>query len=52
MQKLSNQGIMGKADTHVHTKYSGLHRMGVLKFPESVSEPKDVIARARSAAWT
>lgn len=40
---------MGKADTHVHTKYSGLHRMGVLKFPESVSEPKDVIARARSA---
>jgi predicted metal-dependent phosphoesterase TrpH len=40
---------MGKADTHVHTKYSGLHRMGVLRFPESVSEPKDVIERARSA---
>lgn len=40
---------MGKADTHVHTKYSGLHRMGVLRFPESVSEPKDVIEHARSA---
>ncbi len=40
---------MGKADTHVHTKYSGLHRMGVLRFPESVSEPMDVIERARSA---
>jgi predicted metal-dependent phosphoesterase TrpH len=40
---------MGKADTHVHTKYSGLHRMGVLKFPESVSDPKDVVERARSA---
>ncbi|MDW5562779.1 MAG: PHP-associated domain-containing protein [Methanomassiliicoccus sp.] len=40
---------MGKADTHVHTKYSGLHRMGVLRFPESVSDPKDVIEHARSA---
>ena len=45
----SNYGIMGKADTHVHTKYSGIHRMGVLRFPESVSEPRDVIVRARSA---
>lgn len=40
---------MGKADAHVHTKYSGLHRMGVLRFPESVSEPRDVIVQARSA---
>ncbi|MBI0583913.1 MAG: PHP domain-containing protein [Methanomassiliicoccus sp.] len=40
---------MGRADTHVHTKYSGLHKMGVLRFPESVSNPKDVVRRAASA---
>ena len=45
----SNQPSMGKADAHVHTKYSGLHRMGVLRFPESVSEPRDVIVQARTA---
>ncbi len=41
--------MQGKADVHVHTKYSGLHRMGVLRFPESVSDPADVVKKAKSA---
>jgi len=41
--------VQGKADTHVHTKYSGVHRMGPLRFPESVSDPADVVKAARSA---
>jgi predicted metal-dependent phosphoesterase TrpH len=32
----------------VHTKYSGVHRLGVLRFPESVSDPADVVKKARS----
>lgn len=38
---------MGKADTHVHTEYSGIARLGVMKFPESVSAPADQVERAR-----
>lgn len=41
--------MQGKADIHVHTKYSGVHKMGPLRFPESVSDPVDVIKEARSA---
>ncbi len=39
--------MLGRADTHVHTKYSGVHRMGFLRFPESVAEPKQVVEKAR-----
>ena len=42
-------GVLGKADIHVHTKYSGLHRMGVLRFPESVSDPAKVVEKAKGA---
>jgi len=35
-----------RADLHVHTKYSGLARLGFLRFPESVSEPRDVVKQA------
>ncbi len=37
-----------RADTHVHTKYSGIGRLGFLRFPESISEPKDVVKNAHS----
>jgi predicted metal-dependent phosphoesterase TrpH len=39
----------GQADTHVHTKYSGLARLAFLRFPESVSEPRDVVCAGRKA---
>lgn len=38
---------MGRADTHVHTEYSGVARLGVMKFPESVSTPAEQVERAR-----
>jgi predicted metal-dependent phosphoesterase TrpH len=40
---------MGRADIHVHTKYSGVHRLGALVFPESVSDPGDVVRSAKAA---
>ncbi len=38
--------MRGRADTHVHTKYSGLTRIEFLKVPDSVSEPRDVVRTA------
>ncbi|MGI5965005.1 MAG: PHP domain-containing protein [Candidatus Methanomethylophilaceae archaeon] len=38
---------MGRADTHVHTIYSGIARFGVLKFPESVVSPEKQVDNAR-----
>lgn len=38
---------MGKADTHVHTEYSGFSRLGVMKFPESVVSPEAQVDNAR-----
>lgn len=39
--------VKGKADIHVHTMYSGVHRMGFLRFPESVADPADVVRKAK-----
>lgn len=39
---------MGKADTHVHTEYSGVARLGAMKFPESVSTPAQQVDCARN----
>lgn len=39
---------MGKADTHVHTEYSGFNKLGVMKFPESVAMPDVQVDRARA----
>lgn len=39
---------MGKADTHVHTEYSGFNKLGVMKFPESVALPDIQVDKARS----
>ena len=38
---------MGKADTHVHTEYSGFSNLGVMKFPESVTSPAQQVEQAR-----
>jgi predicted metal-dependent phosphoesterase TrpH len=35
-----------KADTHVHTKYSGFTKYSLAQFPESISEPATVIKNA------
>ncbi len=39
--------MKGKADVHVHTKYSGVGEYGILRFPESISDPEDVVKIAR-----
>lgn len=38
---------MGKADTHVHTEYSGFSNLGMMKFPESVTSPEQQVDQAR-----
>ncbi len=38
---------VGRADTHVHTEYSGFAKLGVLRFPESVTSPQDRVDHAR-----
>lgn len=38
---------VGKADLHLHTEYSGFAQLGVLRFPESVSKPPNLVNRAR-----
>jgi len=38
---------VGKADTHLHTEYSGIGELGPLRFPESVSKPHSLVDRAR-----
>lgn len=39
----------GKADTHCHTKHSGLAKVGILRFPDSISEPAAVVRAAERA---
>lgn len=39
--------MLGRADTHIHTKYSGFAKLGPLTFPESASDPYDVVKHAR-----
>ena len=38
---------MGKADTHIHTEYSGFSYLGVTKCPESVTTPEQQVEKAR-----
>ncbi len=40
-------GTMGKADTHMHTEYSGFQKFGAIKFPESVVQPNELVDHAR-----
>jgi len=37
-----------KADLHIHTMYSGVGRLGKLRFPESISRPEEVVDAARA----
>ncbi len=38
---------MGRADTHLHTEYSGYSNLGVMKFPESVISPAQQVEKGR-----
>ena len=38
---------MGRADTHLHTQYSGFSKLGVMKFPESVISPAMQVDKGR-----
>ncbi len=40
--------MLQRADTHVHTRYSGVGKLGPLRFPESVAHPEDVVKNARN----
>ena len=42
---------IGKADTHVHTEYSGFGTLGVLRFPESVTKPQSLVDLARKRGF-
>lgn len=42
--------MASRADIHVHSKYSGLARLGFLRFPESVTEPRDIVKQANLAS--
>ena len=37
-----------RADLHVHTRYSGVGRLGQLRFPESIDRPEEVVNAARA----
>ena len=39
--------MMSKADTHVHTFYSGTTGYGPLRFPESITSPEQQVDNAR-----
>ena len=36
-----------RADTHVHTLYSGIGKYGLLRFPESITQPEKMVDSAR-----
>ncbi len=46
MESINNRRNYGKADTHVHTKYSGFTKYSLAEFPESISEPGMVVKAA------
>ncbi|UCE80949.1 MAG: PHP domain-containing protein [Methanobacteriota archaeon] len=38
--------MVGRADLHTHTKYSGMSKLRFLRFPDAVSEPLEVVQSA------
>ncbi len=46
MESMNEPENCCKADTHVHTKYSGFTKYSLAQFPESISEPETVIKNA------
>ncbi|ADG12967.1 PHP domain protein [Methanocaldococcus infernus ME] len=39
--------MYGKADLHIHSKYSGIGRLGKLRFLDSIEEPRDIVKTAK-----
>ncbi len=46
MESVNDRNDCGRADTHVHTKYSGFSKYSLAEFPESISEPGMVVKAA------
>lgn len=40
--------MRSKADLHVHTIYSGVGRIGKMRFPESITKPEEIVEAARA----
>ena len=40
--------MVGRADLHIHTKYSGMSKLRFIRFPDAVSEPADVLREAEA----
>jgi predicted metal-dependent phosphoesterase TrpH len=38
--------MLGKADLHVHTRYSGLTQVSFLRLPDSISHPSEIVKMA------
>ncbi len=47
MEVLNQEKLQGRADVHVHTRYSGFGSYSFLHFPESVTEPVKAVEAAR-----
>lgn len=47
MENIEQKNHPGKADIHVHTRYSGFGKYSFLRFPESITEPAKAVEAAR-----
>ncbi|MCZ7356472.1 MAG: hypothetical protein O8C66_03510 [Candidatus Methanoperedens sp.] len=47
MENIEQKNHIGKADIHVHTRYSGFGQCSFIHFPESVTEPVKAVEAAR-----
>ncbi len=47
MENINHKNLFGRADTHVHTRYSGFGKYSFIHFPESVTEPARAVEAAR-----
>ncbi len=45
---MSFENMQGKADLHIHTRYSGLTKVSFLSFPDSISTPRDIVRIAEA----
>ncbi|HEY9246635.1 MAG TPA: hypothetical protein VIO11_07310 [Candidatus Methanoperedens sp.] len=48
MEHVDNENRFGRADIHVHTRYSGFGKYSFLHFPESITEPAMAFETARN----
>ena len=47
MKNIRQEGLHGRADIHVHTRYSGFGKYAFLHFPDSVTDPIKAVAAAQ-----